>query len=177
MKGGGAMPAGIWIRLKAFLFDYIWLLSYLLLILVFTTFIAPGIQHLFSGSLVIAQLTGFLLVTLPISLYFAICDSKRFKGTYGKQKMNLQVVSRSGEGIRFRRSLLRVAIKFMPWELSHFLVYRLVAIGDGQVPVYLMVIGGIVYGLMIAYMLTAALSKEKRTLYDRLSGTKVVKIG
>ncbi len=170
------MPAaGVWVRLKAFMLDYIGIVLYLLMVIVLTTFIAPGIQNLFQASLGIAQLTGFLLVTLPISLYFAVFDSRHFHGTFGKKKMKLQVVGLNGEGIGIVRSAIRVAIKFLPWELSHFLVYRLVQAGEASIPLSLAIIGGAIYGLMILYIATAFFSKQKRAFYDFLSGTKVIK--
>lgn len=168
------MAAGVWLRLKAFLLDYIWILMYLGFVLLLSMVLLPGIQGLFTGPFAIAQLTGFLLVTLPVSLYFAIGDSKRFAGTFGKQKMGIQVTVVSGDPIGFFRSLWRVALKFLPWELSHFLVYRLIYLGDGAVPMQLIIIGGAVYALMFAYVLSAFFSKEKRSVYDVLSGTRVI---
>lgn len=168
--------AGIWIRLKAFIWDYLWLFLYLCFIVLLSVVLLPGLQDLFNGPVGIAQLTGFLLVTLPISLYFAIADSTLFKGTFGKKKLGIQVVDTTGDSIGFLRSLFRIILKFLPWELSHFLIYRLIHLGEGEFPLHLMIIGGLIYLLMFAYILTAIFSKEKRSLYDSLSGTKVVRI-
>lgn len=171
------MPtAGVWVRLKAFTLDYIWLLLYLLVIVLLSTVLLPGIQNFFNGPVGIAQLTGFLLVTLPISLYFAIGDSNFFNGTFGKRKLKIQVTDLADQPIGLPRSLFRIIMKFLPWELSHFLVYRLIHLEEGEFPVYLMLIGSLIYILMFAYLLTAVFSKEDRSLYDRLSGTKVIRI-
>lgn len=97
-------------------------------------------------------------------------------GTFGKRRMGIQVVDREGGPIGFGRSVFRILLKFLPWELSHFLVYRLVHLGDGEFPLYLMLIGGLIYLLIFTYLLTAIFSKENRSLYDRLSGTKVIRI-
>lgn len=169
------MPsAGVWIRLKAFTLDYFWIFLYLCLVALLTMVVAPGIQNYFNGPVGTAQLAGFLLVTLPVSLYFAIGDSVLFKGTYGKRKMDIQVVDEKREPIGILRSVARVILKFLPWELSHFLVYRLVSLGQGEFPSYLMLTGSLVYLLIFVYILTAIFSKENRSLYDRLSGTAVV---
>lgn len=169
------MPsAGIWIRLKAFTLDYLWIFLYLCLVGLLTMVIAPNLQDYFNGPAGIAQLTGFLLVTLPVSLYFAIGDSFLFKGTYGKRKMKIQVVDGQGQPIGIMRSIVRTILKFLPWELSHFLVYRLVSLGEGEFPLHLMLIGSLVYLLIFVYILSVIFSKENRSLYDRLSGTKVV---
>lgn len=171
------MAAGVWLRLRAFLLDYVWIFLYLGFVLLLSTVLLPEVQGLFTGRLAIAQLAGFLLVTLPVSLYFAIGDSKRFKGTFGKRKMRIQVVESLGNPVGFLRSFGRVALKFLPWELSHFLVYRLIYLGHGAVPLQLMIIGGLVYALMFVYVLSAFFSKEKRSVYDVLSGTRVIRVG
>lgn len=46
--------------------------------------------------------------------------------------------------------------------------------GESEFPLYLMLTGSLIYFLIFAYILTAIFSKESRSLYDRLSGTKVV---
>lgn len=173
-KEAGPVSAGVWVRLKAFMLDYIVLLLYLAVVAVIAMLIFPDLQLLFTGSAATAQLAGFSMVTLPISLYFAFSDSRFFGGTFGKKKMKIQVVGQSGRNIGFFRSAFRVACKFLPWELSHFLAYRLMALGDASVPGYLIATGGMVYGLMFVYIITAILSRDNRTLYDRMSGTKVV---
>lgn len=166
--------AGVWIRLKAFTLDYLWVFLYLCLFGLVTMVAAPGIQEYFNGPVGTAQLTGFLLVTLPVSLYFAIGDSVLFKGTYGKRKIGIQVLNVHGQPIGILRSAIRVIFKFLPWELSHFLVYRLVSLGEDEFPLYLMLTGSLVYLLIFVYILTAIFSEENRSLYDRLSGTAVV---
>lgn len=72
-------------------------------------------------------------------------------------------------------AILRTMLKFLPWELSHFLMYRLVNIGDQDVPVLYYAIGALIYGLIFAYILTAIFTKNKQSLYDLLAGTYVVK--
>lgn len=169
------MAAGVWIRARAFLWDYLWISLYLVLLALVAVFVVPDIQGLFQGSLVVAQLTGFLLVTMPVSLYFAVFDSKHFTGSFGKVKMKMQVVDSNGKAVNLMRSAVRTALKFTPWELSHFLVYRLVGNGEGNIPDIWMWAGAGIYGLLFLYVLTAFLSKDKRALYDWLSGTKVIK--
>ena len=62
-------------RFKAFMLDYLLIFAYLSVLAVFNIFVFPSIQSLFINSLVVAQFTGFLMVTLPVSLYFIISDS------------------------------------------------------------------------------------------------------
>nr|MBF6634222.1 hypothetical protein [Planococcus sp. (in: firmicutes)] len=59
------MFAGLWLRLKAFAADYLLIFGYLLVVLVVSMFLIPSLQELFQASPVRAQLTGFLMVTMP----------------------------------------------------------------------------------------------------------------
>ena len=122
------------LRFKAFMFDYILIFVYLSLLVVVNVFILPSLQSWFIGSLYIAQFAGFLMVTLPISLYFIIFDSVLGKQSYGKRKVGIKVVTNQGESPSVILSIVRVALKFLPWELSDFLTYRLASIGNTEVP-------------------------------------------
>lgn len=75
--------------------DYLLILAYLALLAIFNVFLFPSIQSFFHESLVVAQLTGFLMVTLPVSLYFIICDSVIGGQSFGKRRMGIRVVSGS----------------------------------------------------------------------------------
>ncbi|WP_416150757.1 RDD family protein [Salipaludibacillus sp. HK11] len=170
------MNASFLLRLKAFLIDYLLILVYLFVIFVGNIFLFPSLQDFFTGSLIVAQLTGFLMVTLPISLYFIVSDSKIGRQSYGKKKTGIQVVDNAGAPLSMKRITLRTVIKFAPWELSHFLVYRLVYIADGEVPILYYIIGGLIYSLIFAYILFAIFTKKKQSIYDLIAKTQVVKL-
>lgn len=125
------MNATFLLRFKAFMIDYIFILVYLALLFVINVFLFPSIQEFFNGSLIVAQVTGFLMVTFPVSLVF---DSPIGGQSIGKRKTGIQVVNKNGEAISLLRTTFRTVLKFLPWELSHYLVYRLVYIGDGEIP-------------------------------------------
>ncbi|WP_229683255.1 RDD family protein [Virgibacillus oceani] len=163
-------------RFKAFLFDYLLILVYLAILVVFGVFLFPSIQELFSGSLIKAQFVGFMMVTLPISLYFIVCDSIIIGQTFGKKKMGIQVFNENQEVLPVLQAVYRVILKFIPWELSHYLVYRMVALGDDKIPILYYMIGGLIYALIFAYILTAIFTKKKQTLYDIAARTQVVKV-
>ena len=168
-------PAPVMLRFKAFLFDYILIFIYLVVLLAINVLIFPSLQELFNGSLAVAQFSGFLMVTLPVSLYFIVCDSTLVGQSSGKKKMEIQVVDQNGKPLSVFRSAFRTALKFLPWELSHYLVYRLVYLGDAPVTIRYSVIGGIIYTLMFAYLLTALFTKNKQSLYDLIAGTAVIR--
>ncbi|MER2010249.1 MAG: RDD family protein, partial [Psychrobacillus sp.] len=125
------MNATFLLRFKAFMIDYIFILVYLALLFVINVFLFPSLQAFFNGSLIVAQVTGFLMVTFPVSLVF---DSPIGGQSIGKRKTGIQVVNKNGEAISLLRTTFRTVLKFLPWELSHYLVYRLVYIGDGEIP-------------------------------------------
>lgn len=170
------MNATFIMRFKAFMLDYLLIFAYLVVLAIFNILIFPSVQSLFNGSLVLAQFTGFLMVTLPVSLYFIISDSVIGRQTFGKRRMGIKVVNERNETLPILHAILRTILKFLPWELSHYLVYRLVYLGDGEVPLNYYIVGGIIYALMFAYILTALFTKRKRSLYDIVVRTQVIKV-
>lgn len=166
--------ASFLLRCKAFLIDYILIVAYLISLAAVSLFLLPSVQGWFAGSLVTAQLAGFATVTLPVSAYFVVSDSAG-RQSFGKKRAGIRVVGENGERPSVSRIIFRTALKFLPWELSHFLVYRLANLGD-TVPLYCYWIGGLVYGLIIAYAATAIFTRKKRSLYDLLAGTQVIRV-
>src|SRR5690625_231214 len=160
------MNASFLLRLKAFLIDYIFIFLYLVGLVILNVFLFPQVQGLFTGSLIVAQLTGFLFVTLPVLLYFIISDSTFLGQSFGKKKIGIRVVDQNGVPPSVVVAVFRTVLKFLPWELSHYLVYRLVNIGDGDVPVAYFLIGALIYILMFTYIFTAIFTKRKQSLYD-----------
>ena len=169
------MPAGLWLRFQAFAADYLLIFGYLLLVMVVSLFLIPSLQELFQASPGKAQLTGFLLVTLPVSLYFVVTDSRLGGQSLGKRKIHIQVVDENHQAISVSRAVLRTALKFLPWELSHFMAYRMIYLGDGAVQLMDYVMGGLVYALIFLYILMVIFTKNKQSLYDWIAKTHVVK--
>ncbi|MCZ8534428.1 RDD family protein [Psychrobacillus psychrodurans] len=170
------MNANFIMRFKAFMLDYLLIFAYLVVLAIFNILIFPSVQSLFNGSLVLAQFTGFLMVTLPVSLYFIISDSVIGRQSFGKRRMGIKVVNERDETLPILHAIFRTILKFLPWELSHYLVYRLVYLGDGEVPLNYYIIGGIIYTLMFAYILTTLFTKRKRSLYDIVVRTQVIRV-
>jgi uncharacterized RDD family membrane protein YckC len=170
------MNATFLLRFKAFIIDYILILIYLVGLFIFSVFLFPSIQRFFTGSLIVAQFTGFLLVTFPVTLYFIISDSNIGEQSFGKRKAGIRVVGTNGEALPMLHVTFRTILKFLPWELSHFLVYRLIYIGDGEVPFTHYLLGGLIYALIFAYILTAIFTKRKQSLYDIVAKTHVIKV-
>jgi uncharacterized RDD family membrane protein YckC len=166
--------AGFWRRAGAFALDYILIFAYLvvLTLLFLLLNMVFDVSQLFAGR-VQAQFSGFLLVTLPVVLYFASSESSLRQATWGKQRMKLKVADRNEKRISFWRALGRTLLKFVPWEISHTLVWQIyfspqidsVWIDYGFVLVYLLI------GLNAVLL---GMARMHQTLYDLLTKTYVM---
>lgn len=171
-----SMFAGFWSRAAAFALDYVLILFYLaaltLTIFVFNSFFSVT-QWMFAER-VRAQVSAFLLVTLPVTLYFSLGESSARKATWGKAKLRIQVADLHGKRIGLWRALARSGLKFVPWELSHTLVWT-IAFSTIDVPTWVNYGFVLVYGLIGLNLASLALTKRHQALYDLLARTCVIK--
>lgn len=167
--------AGFWKRVGAFALDYIIILVYLFglfltSLLINTLFDAN--QWLFADR-IRAQFVAFLMVTLPITLYFAVSESSPRQATWGKGWLKIKVAGRDGNKVRLWRSIGRTLLKFVPWEISHTLIWEIyfspqteaLWLNYGFVLVYLLI------GLNIGSLV---ITRTHQTLYDLLAHTYVI---
>ena len=171
-----SMFAGFWSRAAAFALDYVLILSYLA-VLALTMLVLNslfGITLWMFAERVLAQLTGFLLVTLPVTLYFSFGESSARKATWGKAKLRLQVTDLRGKRIGLWKALARTGLKFVPWELSHTLVWA-IAFSNADVPAWVNYGFVLVYGWIGLNLASLVLTKKHQALYDLLARTCVVK--
>jgi uncharacterized RDD family membrane protein YckC len=171
-----SQPAGFWQRVKALAFDYLIMVGYLLLVVLLgigmNVAFPTAAQSIF-GNRIWGQVIGFALVTLPVTLYYTLLESSRQQATWGKRRIGLRVVRTDGERLTFARALARTLLKFVPWELSHTLIWQIrfaqpqemALINMGFVSVWV---------LIGANLISLWLNKKHQTLYDWLSGTYVV---
>ena len=169
------MYAPFLLRLKAFLIDYLVIVLYLACI-VMIAIVFPFVQNLFIQSYILAQFIGFIIVTLPVSIYFIFYDSILGKQSLGKKRVKIKVVNKEGLPLSIMQAICRTILKFLPWELAHFLIYRLVDAGSDPMPFYIYFFGALVYGLIIVYVLMSIFTKRKQSLYDFLSKTYVIRV-
>jgi len=167
--------AGFWKRVGAFAVDYMIIMVYLfgiILVSLLVDALFNANQWLFADR-IRAQLVAFLLVTLPVTLYFAIFESSRRQATWGKQRLRLKVTDHKRDRISFPRALGRTLLKIIPWEISHTLIWQIyfslqtdsVWLNYGFILVYLLI------GLNIASLV---LTRTHQTLYDLLVHTSVI---
>ena len=164
-------------RIKAFLIDYLIILIYLGILLATSLFISRIFQ-LESDNIgpVIGELIAFITLTLPVILYFTLSENGKYAGTIGKRKHGLHVVSKSFTKAGFGQLLIRNCIKFLPWELAHFFVFRLFYFSSSNTITPTWVLTGLISSqlLAIVYLLFLIFSKNKRSIYELISQTRVV---
>lgn len=114
---------------------------------------------------------AFLTLVLPTVLYFAIQESSRQQATFGKRKMGLRVTDGLGRRLNIGRALLRSGGKFLPWQMAHTAVFQ---IWEGSTSPFYFTLSLVAQALVIFYLLSLAINKRHRTLYDQLAGSAVV---
>jgi uncharacterized RDD family membrane protein YckC len=70
--------AGLWLRVLAFALDYLIITAYLILLVTVSVVVNnafPAVPATLFANPVSSQITGYLLVTLPVTLYFALFES------------------------------------------------------------------------------------------------------
>jgi uncharacterized RDD family membrane protein YckC len=165
-------------RVAAWLLDYLILAAYLVVLTAGSLGLLASPLHVaFTDALsrpLTAELGGFLLLTLPVVLYFALLEASPWRATIGKRTLGVIVTSLDGERLPVARALVREAIRFLPWEISHALVWQVVLTQGGRsFPPWIAVGFGLVYLLVITYLVTLFIGSTHRTLYDRLAGSVV----
>ena len=177
MENEKEVAAGLWVRCLAFAFDYVLIAGYLVL-LVGSGFtlsrLWPTAAKVLFGGPIAGEASGFVTITLPVGLYFALSEASSRQATWGKRRVGLRVTDGAGRRLGFLRSAGRTALKFVPWELAHACIWQISFAGDPSAPVY--TIGfATVWLLVAANVISLLVSPRRRTLYDRLAGTVVVR--
>jgi uncharacterized RDD family membrane protein YckC len=170
--------AGFWKRAGAFVLDYIIILGYLIALTLLFLFLNKtfNVDRFLFTTRVQSQFMGFLFVTLPVTLYFAFGESSRHQATWGKQRLKLKVTDYNGNKVGFWRAFARTLLKFIPWEISHTLVWAINF--SPQTDSLLINYGfGLVYLLIGLNVASLILTKTHQTLYDFLAKTFVTAQG
>ena len=167
-------------RLLAFALDYVVIAAYLIILaaaslVILATPMRPPFESIWSNAWS-AELAGFLLLTTPVILYFALFESSYAGAPLGKRVLHVKVLRRGGGRLSRARDLLLSAIKFLPWEMAHFTIWHYVsgAAGHANPPSWTTVILAAVYLLAAVYILSLFIGHTHRTIYDRLAGSSVI---
>ena len=113
----------------------------------------------------------FCMITLPVILYFTLCECSRRQASLGKHVMGLKVVGSDGEHIGLGRSFGRNLGKFFAWVLGHLALTYFVQVPADDVPVW--VWGASILSQLLVVIYVIQLFLRGRTVYDYLAGTWV----
>jgi len=111
--------AGFAKRLKAFAFDYLLILAYIIVLagVNFGVILKGRVQDdisPFFASPVAKDMVAFLTLILPVILYFTLQEGSSHQGTWGKRKMGLRVVNAQGKTLTKIQAFVRSFVKFLP---------------------------------------------------------------
>lgn len=169
-------PAGLSRRIAAFGLDYLLMLAYIALLVAISLIVIgwPPKGPFLSPERY--DLRAFLVLVLPVILYFALMEASARQATWGKRRMGLKVVSTGGARLSLGRSLVRSAAKFVPWQIAHTCLFQLKGMEYGYATNLSLVDAGflVAMGLVAAYLVTLA-RPPHRTPYDRLAGSLVTR--
>jgi uncharacterized RDD family membrane protein YckC len=171
LSDGATVYAGLWARTVAFALDYLVISAYLIALTVLFLSVGPPVWLFRTHSS--AHLAGFVMLTLPVSLYFVLLENSAKQGTWGKQRRGLRVTTLNGARISLGRSVLRTALKFLPWELSHTAIWRFRFSPHGRIWLTngLLILAWALAGIYVALLAT---THKRQSLYDLLAGTTVI---
>lgn len=169
-------PSSLLPRTVAFALDYIIIAAYLLAIVaplsLAGNYFVPDVVAAVFGTPLSGQLMGFVLVTLPVTLYFAMQEAGPAQATWGKRRAGLHVGTVDGGRMTFTRSLGRTVLKFVPWELAHTCIWHVSVTNEPPSSIFWAGIT-LVWVLVGANVISVATSKRRQALYDRVAGTMV----
>ncbi|WP_246469889.1 RDD family protein [Cohnella nanjingensis] len=172
LKPATGRPVPMRVRIVAFLWDYLLICGFLVLLIGVASLARPVLAPLFQAGPLRAELTGFLFLTLPVYLYFAISEGSRRHATWGKRKTGIVVAGVRGQPIGMGASLGRSALKFLPWELAHFTIWHM-TLSPSYPDAVLYTLLAVVYGLALLYLVGPLWNKRRQTLYDAAAGTVI----
>lgn len=168
-------------RAWAFALDYLVIAAYGLALaglsfLLKDTALARGVVS-FATTPATRQLLGFLVLTLPVILYFAFCESSTGRATWGKRVAGLEVVGLFEPRLSRPRTLVRALVKFLPWELAHGCLWRIEGWPmEPRQPTPTILAGLALSWLLVIVWIVSIFVARGRTPYDRAAGSRVLAV-
>ncbi|MEC6748179.1 RDD family protein [Marinilactibacillus sp. XAAS-LB27] len=158
------------LRIKEIVIDYVIILVFLSAVLLLNvTFYFLILGRIPELTMQASQIVATVETVVPVILIFSILDYRAPYGSCGKRKVGLKLIYIKRN---YWRSLLRNAVKFLPWQLAH------IGVIEGIYTEF-STLGSIIYtnaGILLALILfgMGVFRKDKRHLGDLLAGTQVV---
>ena len=147
-------------RMIEFLFDYLFILAYLVLLYIILFHGVPDFTEIQS------QCLAFFTSVLPITLLFTFLDYTN-NGSFGKVKAGLELVYQKKT---VQASLIRNVIKFLPWQLGHMGTIHGVYSEFDVLSISLSISATLLAVFLLAMTI---FRKDKRHLGDLLARTQV----
>jgi uncharacterized RDD family membrane protein YckC len=119
------------------------------------------------------SLFSMLLVVLPVTITLTVLEAGRYQATPGKHRVGLRLRrDPSGDRVGWGRCLVRSLLKLgLPWALAQFAILALVTAPGLEAAI------GVLFAIAVpAAYLTSLFVRNGHTLYDWLTGTKVITI-
>ena len=161
-------------RLAAFFIDYLIVVLPYIILLTLANILISDIDTLTNTPIdpIRGQLLGFFTLTLPVTLYFALTEGWR-GATPGKQIAGLSIETTRGHPPGFPASILRNVLKFLPWEIAHWGLWRVWTQETFEFSYLMSFI--IAYALIGIYFVSMLFSASRQTLYDRLLALRIIR--
>ncbi len=167
MKFLAINPIPVKKRMIELLFDYLFILAYLILLalgsFVYYLISQKGMQQPTEFE---SQSITFFTSVLPITLIFTYLDYTK-NGSFGKKKAELQLVY---EKKTVQASLIRNVIKFLPWQIGHMSAIHSVYSGF-DLSYSILCYTSILF--LVVLLAMSIFRKDKRHLGDLLAHTQV----
>lgn len=166
------LPAPTPMRVWAFAWDGLLVAGYAVVVagaFLIVSRLAPGSLEDLFGERWVSQVVGSGLLTLPTIVALGLADARG--AGFGKRRMNLRVERSDGRPPGRIRSLLRTALKLLPWELAHTALWEFRFTPESATGIITLVA---CYALAAVYLVTVAVDRYHRAPYDLLLGTCVV---
>lgn len=169
---GGETYAGFAPRLQAFLWNYLVLLGYIAVLVVVAVSV-PGVQSLFRGP-VQSDLAAFLVLILPVIVYFGVQEGGPRQASFGKRRRGLKVMRPDGRRVGPVRAFARSCVAFLPWQLGHTAVFH--SVDPGVLPPGVVwTLYGLAYGLLIVSAMMIWKGRAHQAPWDLVADTVVVR--
>ena len=132
--------------------------------------------HPVFASPVFRDIAAFLVLVLPVILYFTLRESSSRQATWGKRKAGIKVVNAQGTSLARKQAFVRSLLKFLPWQIAHTSIFHIEGFPFEPAEPTPWVISGLVlvWVLLGIYAISVLVSKKHRTPYDRVAGAYVV---
>ena len=167
MKFLAINPIPVKKRMIELLFDYLFILAYLILLalgsFVYYLISQKGMQQPTEFE---SQSITFFTSVLPITLIFTYLDYTK-NGSFGKKKAELQLVY---EKKTVQASLIRNVIKFLPWQIGHMSAIHSVYSGF-DLSYFILCYTSILF--LVVLLAMSIFRKDKRHLGDLIAHTQV----